>query len=170
MNSAFFAKILLFSASYFLTATLGLKMDAVSGFAALIWPPTGIALAIVCLFGFRFAIAVAIGAFFVNIYSGAPVASALGIAFGNTIEAVAGVYLLQRYAQFHPALARLRDVVALVVIGAFFSPMISATIGVASLWLGGARSLEGISETWRAWWLGDALHGSAYREVRCRIR
>src|SRR5437588_352547 len=36
--------VLLFVA-YFATARLGLLMDAVAGFATLVWPPTGIALA-----------------------------------------------------------------------------------------------------------------------------
>src|SRR5229473_197787 len=39
--------VLLFVA-YFITARLGLLMDAVAGFATLVWPPTGIALGAIC--------------------------------------------------------------------------------------------------------------------------
>src|SRR5437588_793684 len=44
--------VLLFAA-YFVTALLVLRLDAVAGFATLVWPPTGIALAALLLFGWR---------------------------------------------------------------------------------------------------------------------
>src|SRR5207248_7102051 len=40
-------------AVYFVTARLGLRLDAVGGFATLVWPPSGIALAALVLFGPR---------------------------------------------------------------------------------------------------------------------
>jgi len=43
--------IVLLFVAYFVTARLGLLMDAVAGFATLVWPPTGIALAGLVLFG-----------------------------------------------------------------------------------------------------------------------
>ena len=53
--------VLLFVA-YFVTARLGLLMDAVAGFATLVWPPTGIALAALVLFGARLWPGVLVGA------------------------------------------------------------------------------------------------------------
>src|SRR5437868_2360154 len=38
---------------YVVAARLGLALDAVAGFATLVWPPTGIALAALLLFGYR---------------------------------------------------------------------------------------------------------------------
>jgi len=85
--------VLLFAA-YFVTALLGLRLDAVAGFATLVWPPTGIALAALWLFGFRLWPGVFAGALCVNLVAGAPLPAALGIALGNTLEAIAGVWLL----------------------------------------------------------------------------
>src|SRR5690349_8789936 len=77
-------------AIYVVTAKLGLRLDAVSGFATLVWPPTGIALAALVLFGRRLWPAIAAGALVVNWTMGAPLVVALGIAVGNTLEAVVG--------------------------------------------------------------------------------
>src|SRR5437879_4523641 len=57
---------------YFVTAKFGLKMDAVSGFATLVWPPTGIALAVLLLYGYRLWPGIFLGAFLVNLVTGAP--------------------------------------------------------------------------------------------------
>ena len=49
---------------------------------------------------------------------------------------------------------RLRDIFALVVLGAVVSTAVSATIGVASLSVGDSLS-ESTLTTWRLWWVGD---------------
>jgi PAS domain S-box-containing protein len=142
--------------AYLVTARLGLQLDAVSGFATLVWPPSGIALAALFLFGTRLWPAVAAGAFLVNATAGAPLGSALGIAAGNTLEALIGVYFLRR-AKVEPSLARVRDVLALILLGAIASTLVSATIGVLSLWPSGVLEAPAWPDTWRAWWVGDAL-------------
>jgi integral membrane sensor domain MASE1 len=99
-----FAALALLFAVYLGTAKLGLRLDAVSGFAALVWPPSGIALATLLLFGKRLWPAITLGAFVVNVTTGAPVLVACGIAAGNTLDAVVGAYLLLRVYRFDPSL------------------------------------------------------------------
>ena len=53
-------------------AALGLSLDAVSGIATVVWPPTGIALAALTLYGARFWPGIALGALLINIWVGAP--------------------------------------------------------------------------------------------------
>jgi PAS domain S-box-containing protein len=156
MKTIYFFKIFVLFLIYFITATVGLKLDAVSGFATLVWPPTGIALAALLLFGFRLWPGIFLGAFLVNFQTGAPLLVALGIGIGNTLEALVGVYLLRRVG-FQNSLERLRDVLALIIAAALFSTLVSATIGVTSLWLGGVVSLSAFGGTWLAWWIGDVL-------------
>src|SRR5262249_31991675 len=122
---------------YFVTAQLGLSLDAVSGFATAVWPPTGIALVALVLYGHRLWPGIALGAFLVNLLAGAPVLVAGGMALGNTLEALLGAVLLTRVVGFRPALDRLRDVLGLVGLGAGLSALVSATIGVTAGWLGG---------------------------------
>jgi len=142
--------------AYVGAAKLGLALDAVSGFASLVWPPTGIALAALLLFGFRLWPGVALGAFVANLSAGAPIGVATGIATGNTLEAVIGAYALLRF-DFKPALASVRDVIALIVAAALVSTLVSATVGSTSLLLGGLVQAHEYWVTWRAWWLGDVM-------------
>ena len=93
------------------------------------------------------------GAFLANVTTDVPVYTAAGIAVGNTLEALVGASLLDRFG-FRPALPRLRDIFALVVLAAFLSTAVSATIGVASLSVRDSLS-QGALSTWRVWWLGD---------------
>lgn len=142
---------------YYATARLGLAVPFLKGNVTPVWPPSGIALAALFLYGRRLWPGVAVGALLVNGLSGVPFVSACGMAVGNTLEAVVGAYLLERVARLRPSLGRIRDVVALAGLGAAASTMISATIGVASLRFGGVVPAAAAWSTWRVWWVGDAL-------------
>ncbi len=142
---------------YAVTARTGLRLDAVSGFAALVWPPTGIALAALCLSRGRLWPGVFLGAVIANVLTGAPLLVATGIGVGNTLEGVLGAYALRRIPGFRPTLDRLPDVIALIVLAGAVSTAVSATTGVSSLSLGGLLPPGRFAPTWRAWWLGDLI-------------
>ncbi|MGH7652835.1 MAG: MASE1 domain-containing protein [Gemmatimonadaceae bacterium] len=142
---------------YVLAARAGLQLDAVSGFATLVWPPTGLALAAVLLSGYEIWPGVLIGAVVANVLTGAPIAVALGIGVGNTLEALSGAYALKRIPGFKRSLNRVTDAIALIVLAGGLSTLLSASIGVLSLYLGGIVDRSHFGETWRAWWLGDAI-------------
>ena len=145
------------AAVYVLSARLGLAFDPVSGFATVIWPPTGISLAALLLLGNRVAPGIFIGAFVANFVTGAPPAVALGIAVGNTGEALIGAVLLRRVPGFSVTLERVTSVVGLIVLSAILSTLVSATVGVVSLYVGGIVQVPHIRDAWRAWWIGDMV-------------
>jgi signal transduction histidine kinase/integral membrane sensor domain MASE1 len=151
------AQVLLLAGGYVITGRLGLMVGATSTFATLVWPPTGISLAALLLYGSQLWPGVALGAFIVNSSIGAPPAVALGMALGNTLEALAGAYLVRRSGGSRGSIGALRPVLALIVLGALVSTLISASLGVSSLLLGGLISSGEFIETWRAWWLGDVV-------------
>lgn len=151
------ASVALLAALYFATAKLGLLAAVAQAVVSSAWPPAGLALAALLLFGIRYWPGIAIGAFLLNASSGVPLAGAAGIGVGNTLEAVVGALLLQHVARFRPSLERLRDVLALVLLAAAVSTVVSATIGVASLWLSGAISSASYGSLWFVWWSGDAM-------------
>ena len=151
------SELLVLFGLYVVSARLGLSLGPVSGFAALVWPPTGIALAALLLRGFRVWPAVTLGAVVANALTGASFWVALGIGIGNTLEAVLAVSLLKRFAGFRLGLDRLGDVVALVALAAGLSTIVSATLGVFALRTGGIVQPALVGDTWRAWWVGDAL-------------
>jgi signal transduction histidine kinase len=142
---------------YVIAARAGLTLNAVSGFATLVWAPSGMALAGLLIAGPRLWPGLFVGATVANVLTGAPLLIACGIGAGNTLEAVVAVYALRSIPDFHRSLDRVRDVMALIVFAALASTTISATIGVTSLRLGHILSAAQVGETWRAWWLGDLI-------------
>jgi integral membrane sensor domain MASE1 len=151
----YIAKVAGIAAVYYGAAKLGLSLAFATTSVTAVWPPTGIALAAVALWGYRVWPGVALGAFLANTWTGVPIYTVLGITVGNTLEALAGVYLLLKFADFRTSLERVRDVVALVVLGGVTSTMISASIGVTSLLAGNEIAAGDFGSVWRTWWLGD---------------
>jgi PAS domain S-box-containing protein len=143
-------------ATYVATAKLGLALDPVGGFATLVWPPTGLALAALVRLGPGLWPAVAAGAFVTNLWSGAPWLVAVGIALGNTLEATLGALWLRRQSGYTGPIQRVRHAGAWLA-AALACPLISASLGVLSLWCGGVLTGSRAPAAWQAWWLGDAL-------------
>ena len=143
------------AALYLVAGRLGLSLDPVGGFATLVWPPAGISLAALLLFGPSLWPGILIGALLVNVLTGAPFVVALAIAGGNTLEAVVGAHLLRRFG-FDPLLSRVRDVFKLAVLAAVMTPLLAATVGVAALTIGAVVAMNDAGPAWIAWWLGDA--------------
>jgi len=150
------ALILGLAVLYATSARLGLALHAaVAGFATLVWPPTGISIAAMLIFGTRVWPGIFIGAVITNVMIGAPLVVTLGISTGNTLEAVTAAYLLHRDPGFTVTLESVRAVIALIILGALFSTLISSSVGVTSLYLGGVISEAHLRMACRSWWVGD---------------
>src|SRR5215212_3246023 len=149
------AKIVGLAGAYYGGAKLGLNLAFETNSVTAVWPPTGIALAALVLWGYRLWPGVALGALLANSWTGIPLYAVLGITLGNTLEALAGAWLLHRVAGFRPSLDRVRDVLALVVLAGGVSTAISASLGVGSLLLAGEIDGGEFPSFWRTWWLGD---------------
>jgi integral membrane sensor domain MASE1 len=149
------AKVAVLAGVYYGAAKLGLNLAFTSPSVTAIWAPTGIALAAVLLWGYRVWPGVALGALLANAWTGVPFYAVLGITAGNTLEALAGAYLLRELADFRASLERVRDVIALAILGGAVSTTISASIGATSLLVANEISSEDFGSAWRTWWLGD---------------
>ena len=122
--------------------------DAVAGFATLVWPPTGISIAGLLLIGNRLWPGILLGAFVANMLAGASVAMALGITVGNTAEALACVHLVRRARGFSVTLENVHSA-TWMILAVGLGTIVSATIGVASLYGGGVIEGAQVHETWR---------------------
>src|SRR5206468_8095273 len=140
---------------YLVAGKLGLMLAFVHASATAVWPPTGIALVALLMLGPRVWPAIFLGAFIVNITTAGSVATSIGIAAGNTLEGVVGAYLVRRFARGPQAFNRARDVFTFAVLAGLLSTMVSATVGVASLSLGGFSNWGDSGSVWWTWWLGD---------------
>src|SRR5213079_1339819 len=112
--------ILALAAVYYGAAKFGLALAYENSSVTAVWPPTGIALAALLLGGYRLWPGVALGAFIANATTtNEPLAVAcgiaIGIAIGNTLEAVVGAWLLRRAIGFRISLGRLKDVLGLLI-------------------------------------------------------
>jgi integral membrane sensor domain MASE1/serine phosphatase RsbU (regulator of sigma subunit) len=148
-------KVAAVAGAYYGAAKLGLNLAFAAPSVTAIWAPTGIALAAILLWGYRVWPGVALGALLANAWTGVPIYTVLGITVGNTLEALAGAYLLRELADFRASLDRVRDVLALAVLAGAVSTTISATIGVTSLLAGNEIVSGDLGSVWRTWWLGD---------------
>jgi PAS domain S-box-containing protein len=121
-----------------------------------VWPAYGIALAAFLVCGYRVWPAIALGAFLIAFFSPVTHLAALGQAAGTTLAAFSGAFLLQRVAKFDKSLSRLRDALALIVLGALGSALVSASIGTSVLYAAEVHAYSGLGSAWLIYWLGDA--------------
>src|SRR5437879_10513032 len=99
-------KAVVLAAAYFVVARVRLRYAAIGESISPVWPPTGLALAALLVLGPRYWPAVFVGAFLANATTAVPLIAAMGIAAGNTAEAVLGAYLMRRLAGEHGAAPR----------------------------------------------------------------
>jgi signal transduction histidine kinase len=140
---------------YFIAGKLGLKLAFLHASASPVWPPAGIALAAMLLLGYRVWPAIFIGAFLVNATTAGNIWTSIGIASGNTLEAVCGAWLVNRFASGTGVFDRAQDVFKFAL-AALVSTLVSPTIGLTSLALGDFASWTNYAPIWWTWWLGDA--------------
>jgi signal transduction histidine kinase len=144
------------AAVYLGAARLGLAFASQHPNVSPVWPPTGIALAAVLLGGYSIWPSILVGAFLANAMTGISLPTAGGIALGNTLQAISGAFLLHRFVKSRNPLDRAQDVFTFVIAGAL-SCIISATVGVTSLCLGGFELWSRYQSVWLTWWLGDTM-------------
>ncbi len=166
-SGAQIAAILAIAVTYFLVAQLGLKVAIGGGVATPAWPPSGLALAAMLMFGRRVWPGVWLGAFAMSVVNllhrnpdadrwPAMLLSAGGNAIAATLAAGLGCALVQRVSGRGNPLDRLPGVIAVLGLGGIVSCVVSATIGVGAVTLGGFASRNDFGQIWLTWWLGDA--------------
>ncbi|HTG43966.1 MAG TPA: MASE1 domain-containing protein, partial [Verrucomicrobiae bacterium] len=143
--------------AYFLMAKVGLRLAIINESASAFWPPTGLALAALLLWGRRMAPGIFLGAFAANFTINHSGFISSGIAFGNTFEAVAGSWLVTRFAEGKRTFERPGTVLRFILLAAVGSTLLSGTLGVLSLYVGGLAPLEKCWEIWLTWWVGDMV-------------
>ncbi len=122
--------------------------------ASPVWPAAGVALAALLVLGYRVWPAIFIGAFLVNVTNTGNAATSLAIASGNTLEAVCGAWIVNRFAGGTTVFDRPQGVFKFALAAAV-SAIISPVFGVTSLALAGSADWANYGSIWLTWWLGD---------------
>jgi signal transduction histidine kinase len=140
---------------YFLVCKLGLRLAIVHPSATAVWPGTGIALAAILLMGYDVWPGIFLGAFAVNLTTAGSLVSSFGIAFGNTLEAVIGAYLVIKFANGRNVFDRAEGIFKFFLLACVAATAVSASLGAASLTLTGFDRGVRWESLWLTWWLGN---------------
>jgi PAS domain S-box-containing protein len=142
---------------YFAGAELGLSLASLHENVTPVWPPTGIAIAAVLIFGPRVLPGVFLGALAANLSTNLPIPFTFGIATGNTLEALVAWLLLRQSKRWRNSFDSVGEVLTFVVYAAVLAPLVSATIGSFSVWLGDPHERGAFISLWLTWWMGDGF-------------
>ena len=152
----YFLKIILSTLIIFLAAKLGLEASLIYHNISLIWPASGISIAILLLKGKQLWPGITIGAFLATASTGIGWGFAFGAAVANTVEALFANYCVQSW-QISYQLNRTYDVLKLLLIITIITPATASLIGVTSFCLNFNCSTElFLTLAWQ-WWIGNAM-------------
>ena len=136
---AYILKNLLLALVCLPVARLGLLFAFESVNVSLVWPMTGVALAVLLLLGWEYWPGMGLAVLAHNLINQTPLLPSLGIAIGAVLMALFAVYGLQKL-KFRLSLERATDVLTFAIVGAILAPILSAVIGVACLRLAGLHA------------------------------
>lgn len=150
----------LFFAAYVVGCGFAQSLAVVPGTGISIWPPAGLFIATLVLTPRQswpwWVLAGCLAELFSNsLWFYSPLAAAFLIYVGNALGAIAGAWLVNRVCGRPVRLETLQEVVAFVALGAGVEPVISATVGSATLQWFGIQS-QSFATAWPLWWVGDA--------------
>jgi integral membrane sensor domain MASE1/DNA-binding CsgD family transcriptional regulator len=147
-------ELILVGFAYFTLADLGLRLASIHPNVTPIWPPTGVAIAGILLWGYRTAPAIFVSAFLINQLTAGSIFTSLAIACGNTLEPLIAVYLVRHLADGDQVFDTPTGIAKFALIS-LAATLVSATIGVSSLTLAGYAEGSSFIPVWLTWWLGD---------------
>ncbi|MGH9042118.1 MAG: MASE1 domain-containing protein, partial [Acidimicrobiia bacterium] len=146
------SRVLVLALAYFLSAKVGLML-AHGWIASPVWPPAGVAVAGLLLFGRRSWPGVALGSFLIGLPQG--VVTDLGTMVAQTLGPLVAATVLEA-RHFNRSLARVADVLHLLVVGGA-SMLVSASVATGVLALADVIGPQEWVRAWLTWWLGDAM-------------
>ena len=158
-------RIILIALCYYVSAQVGLWLSFPISKAAPLWPPAGLALALIILSGYRTWPAITIGSFIANTlvflnlqveFSFGLLSSLVVIAIGNTLEALFGYYLVLKFIKTkNPFVKTIHVFIFLLV--ALVACLIGSVTGTGGLIMNGLiQSTEFITNS-RTWWFSNVV-------------
>ncbi len=158
-------ELLATAAAYYVVGRLSLLLAIPPGYATAVWPAAGLALAAVLLLGFRVWPAVLLGSFLVNVPTSFAAASfaamfrslpvPLAISAGATLQALLGAALIRRFIGTSDPLAH--RPIRFLLFGGPIASVVSASIGVSTLFAAGLLTRDSLLFSWTTWWVGDCI-------------
>ena len=149
---------LLLAAVYLVSGMLGRASSFMGGEVALVWPPAGIALAAVLIFGYRIWWGVLVGAWVFTFMRGSPFGFfTVATAIGNTVGALVCAYLLERFVSFENSMARLKHAAGFILFACVLGTTVNALFNVLGLCYSGKLPWEDLFSNVVVWWVPNAM-------------
>ena len=145
--------------SYIGLGVSALWLPAINPAATPLWPPTGFALALVLLRGYRMWPAILVGSFSPYVMADPSLLNFVelgSIGIGTVLAAFAGAWLIDRWSDGHKTFDTPSNVAKFAIFSFVPTSMISAFIALAGFILANKSSLSDSIVTWVTWWLADA--------------
>ena len=142
---------------YVALAYLSLRFLSINGRTSVAWLPGGMALAVLLMYGKRFAWSVLLGQLAFIMLGGGSIGPAIAISTGNALAALVGAWLMTRRGQFDPTLPSLQDFGALIVLAGGVASLIAALVGVATTLVFGRPVQADLLQNLLSWWVGDLV-------------
>ncbi|MFL5358941.1 MASE1 domain-containing protein [Archangium sp.] len=154
-------RLALFALVYCGCASLGLRLMPPGEHISPMWPSSGVLLAGLLLsrsrhWPFLLGVAILLEPFAYTPGHWPHLASFV-YSTGNTLEGLAGAFVLRRYAGFRHSLERVRDVLSLLGFCVLLSPLLSAAPNVTLHALRGQLPWADFGRELRVFWVGDAM-------------
>lgn len=147
--------------AYVVAGRLALLLAIPPVHAAAVFPPTGIALAVVLVAGYRIVPGIFLGAFALGLSLAPDLAGKLSwvvaasVAFGATLQSVIGAFLVRRFVGYPNPLDTGRDIILFLVLGGAASCIISSVWCTGTLWLAEILPTAALARNGLRWWIGD---------------
>jgi len=150
----YIGSIILFAIIHYGAVRIGLQMAFVQQNISPVWPPSGIAIAVLLIFGPRMWPGIALSVFIGSLFDGSVPVIAFGLALANTIESLIAVWLLRK-VKFDSSITRVYDVISLAF-SCGIATIISASLGTATIFFI-QKDISSFNLLWLTWWIGNFL-------------
>ncbi len=155
------------AAAYLICGKLSLLLAIPPGYATAVWPPAGIALAALLVYGRALWPGIVVGSFLVNVGTSFDATSAwtiaksigmaAGIGAGASFQAVGGEILVRRFVSRPLELVREGDILRFLILGGPAACLVNATVSVTLLLAAGVLTPSQVAFNWWTWWVGDSI-------------
>jgi PAS domain S-box-containing protein len=154
--ATYLVEISILAASYFGLAESALLLSAINPAATPLWPPTGFALALILLRGYRIWPAILIGSVSPYLLAGRSLPELGSVGIATLLAAFAGTWLISRWSNGHETFDTPSNIAKFAIISFVPTALISSSIALAGFILADRLNSSDAVATWVTWWLADA--------------
>ena len=154
--ATYLVELSIVAASYVGLAESALLLPAINPTATLLWPPTGFALALVLLRGYRISPAILAGSVSPYLVAGRSPLECGSVGIGTLLAAFAGTWLIGHWSNGRQTFGTPSGIAKFAIISFAPTAIISSTIVLAGFILANKLDFSNSVVTWSTWWLADA--------------